>query len=326
MGSGLYLCLCHPALQCKLSTLACQNKYFPSPWFLLRQEVNPHSAVVHSCRLSMHTVLANTDSSSQEKLTPGWIHYSDTFLSSASISSLPNSNLSLPSAHLGFSSLYIPVVHSTLLYLQVQAGFADPNWFLPFSISGRFHCAAWGARAGTACEGMQQVSSFWSQQPQPLPVCNECWAWPGWRESPVSLLKGKGHKLEVWWCTRHILTVQDQYSNFLSNFFPERTQFTLLCHFAQRNLCPCAQPALGCGGLWQQYSLTHNYFCHEISKITEISYQCWICSAIKSDIFTYIWVGFDKCSHSPQKLGVVKAKNKLCWCANSSAGKSQLTM
>lgn len=98
------------------------------------------------------------------------------------------------------------------------------------------------------------------------------------------------------------------------------------CHFAQRNLCPCAQPALGCGGLWQQYSLTHDYFCHEISKITEISYQCWICSAINSDIFTYIWVGFDKCSHSPQKLGVVKAKNKLCWCANSFAGKSQLTM
>lgn len=167
MGSGLYLCLCHPAFQCKLSTLACQNKYFPSPWFLLRQEVNPHSAVVHSCRLSMHTVLANTDSSSQEKLTPGWIHYSDTFLSSASISSLPNSNLSLPSAHLGFSSLYIPVVHSTLLYLQVQAGFADPNWFLPFSISGKFHCAAWGARAGTAVKECSKSLPSGPSSPSP---------------------------------------------------------------------------------------------------------------------------------------------------------------
>lgn len=255
MSSGLYLCLCHPALQRKLSTLACQNKYLPSPWFLLRQEVDPHSAVVHSCRLSIHTVLANTESPSQEKLTPGWIHDSDTFLSSASISSLPNSSLCLPSAHLGFSCLYIPVVHSTLLYLQVQTGFADPDWFLPFSITGRFHCAAWGARAGAAREGMQQVSCFCSQQPQPLLVCNECWAWSVWRQSSLSLLKGKGHKLEVWWCTRHILAVQDQYAtsvhfNFLSNFFPERTQLTVLCHFAQRNLCHCAVEVCGNDTLW----------------------------------------------------------------------------
>lgn len=216
----------------------------------------------------------------------------------------------------------------------------SPDWvcrsrLVPsFQHHGRFHCAA---RAGTVREGMQHVSSFWSQQPQPFFVCNECseigmaWLQSTGRVSNIAVLKGKGHKLQVWWYRRYILAVQDQHStsvhfHFLTDFFPERKQFLMPCHFAQRNLCQCAQPALCSWGLWQLSTPAHNYFCHEISEITEISYQCWISSAIKSDIFTYIWVGFDKCSYSPQKLGVVKAKNKWCWCANSSAGKSQLTM
>lgn len=275
-------------------------------------------------------MLANTDSSSQEKLTPSWIHYSDTFLSSSSIRSLPNSNHSWVSAYLGFSFLYIPVVHWTLLPLQVQTGFADPDWFLLFSITGRFHCAA---RAGTVREGMQHVSPFWSQQPQPFFVCNECsemgmaWLESTGRVSNITVLKGKGHRCDDTGDTSLLwIHSTSVHFHFPTDFFPERKQLLMLCHFTQRNLCQCAQPALCSWGLWQQCTLAHNYFCHEISEIAEISYQCWIHSAIKSDIFTYIWVGFDKCSYSPQKLGVVKAKNKWCWCANSSAGKSQLTV
>lgn len=49
---------------------------------------------VHSCAQSICTVLANTDSSSQEKLTPSWIPYSD-ILSSASINS-PKCQFRLP--------------------------------------------------------------------------------------------------------------------------------------------------------------------------------------------------------------------------------------
>lgn len=45
------------------------------------------STIVHSCRQSICTMIANTDSSSQEELTPSWFPYSDIFLSSASINS-----------------------------------------------------------------------------------------------------------------------------------------------------------------------------------------------------------------------------------------------
>lgn len=144
----------------------------------------------------------------------------------------------------------------------------------------------------------------------------------------------QGTPLEVWQRLRYmpeafVNTAQPQSTSFFPPTFPSRGKRHIATPFyPEKSASPHVLAPCYCR-LWQKCKIQGNFFVVRSQSypklITRAGYVLPFRAVSPSEACkaTYIWQGSDNCFHSPQKLVIVKIKNKRCWGAHSPPEQSQ---